>query len=116
MRLRPILGYLVPLLLTLSSPAEPIKGISSRWVRLDSSHFSMLTDDQVKGQQVLARFEQMRAVFAQLLMKTRVNMPEPIEIIAFKTSEEYEKVLLRAQAKLWEQAFFFPATTAFILC
>ncbi len=84
--------FFAVILFGLASSAEPIKGISSRWVRLDSSHFSMLTDDQVKGQQVLARFEQMRALFAELLAKTRVNMPEPIEIVAFKTAGEYEKV------------------------
>lgn len=80
-------------LLTAFSPALPIKDIQSHWIRIESTHFSMLTDvDQEKAHVVLARFEQMRALFGELLMKTRVNMPEPIEIIAFKTADEYEKV------------------------
>ena len=70
-----------------ASTAEP------HWIRVDSSHFSMLTDaDEKRGHEVIARFEQMRAVFAQLLYKSRVNMPEPIDIIALKSDDEYSKV------------------------
>src|SRR3989441_4372291 len=57
------------------------------WIRVSSSHFSVLTDaGEKRGREVILRFEQMRAVFAQLLMKTRVRMPEPLEIIAVKRS------------------------------
>src|SRR5881227_3237061 len=60
------------------------------WIRVSSSHFSVLTDaGEKRGREVILRFEQMRAVFAQLLMKTRVRMPEPIEIIAVKSDKEY---------------------------
>ena len=60
------------------------------WIRVSSSHFSVLTDaGEKRGREVILRFEQMRAVFAQLLMKTRVRMPEPLEIIAVKSDKEY---------------------------
>jgi tetratricopeptide (TPR) repeat protein len=84
---------LTALLLTALSPAVPLRSSEPHWIRVDSSHFFVLTDaDQTKGHEVITRFEQMRALFAQLIMKTRVNLPEPIEIIAFKAREEYEKV------------------------
>ena len=67
-----------------SNEAEP------RWIRVSSSHFSVLTDSgDKKGREIAVRLEQMRSVFAQLLMKTRVNMPEPLDVIAFKTDKEY---------------------------
>jgi len=62
------------------------------WIRIDSSHFSVLTDgDEKHGHEVAARFEQMRAVFAQLLMKSRVNIAQPIDIIALKDDAAYER-------------------------
>jgi Flp pilus assembly protein TadD len=67
-----------------SNDAEP------HWIRVSSSHFSVLTDGgDNKGREIAVRLEQMRTVFAQLLMKTRVNMPEPLDVIAFKTDKEY---------------------------
>jgi hypothetical protein len=86
-----------------AATAEP------RWIRLDSTHFSVLTDaDEKRGREVIVRFEQMRAAFAQLLYKSRVNMPEPIEIIAFKSEDEYEKVAPTRQGEGLGTAFFIP--------
>lgn len=80
-------------LLTLIWPTLPLGSKEPRWFRIESAHFSLVTDTTPeKGQQVLARFEQMYLLFGQLLLRNRVNMPQPMEIIAFKTSEEYEKV------------------------
>ncbi len=68
------------------SPAccpEPLARSQSHWLRIDSSHFTLLTDaDLGKGREVIFRFEQMRGEFAQLLYKSRLNMSEPIDIIA----------------------------------
>ncbi len=92
-RLRPtfpilLLCGVVVFVSTLASAAEP------QWIRVNSSHFSVLTDaGDKKGREVILRFEQMRAVFAQLLMKTRLHMPVPLEIIALKTDKEYAQVV-----------------------
>jgi hypothetical protein len=84
-----------------SAAAEP------HWIRVDSSHFSLLTDaDEKRGHEVVVRFEQMRAVFAQLLYKSRVNMPEPIDIIALKSDDEYAKVAPTRQGLGLGTAFF----------
>jgi tetratricopeptide (TPR) repeat protein len=65
----------------------------AHWTRIDSDHFSVLTDaGEKKGKDVAVRFEQMRAAYAQLMMKTRVSIPQPVSIIALKDNEEYSKV------------------------
>jgi len=87
-----------------SRDAEP------HWIRVSSSHFSVLTDGgENRGREVAVRLEQMRTVFAQLLMKTRVNLPEPLDVIAFKTDKEYAQIapLHDGQPKS-EPAFFLP--------
>src|SRR6266446_8653405 len=87
-----------------SRDAEP------HWIRVSSSHFPVLTDGgENKGREVAVRLEQMRTVFAQLLMKTRVNLPEPLDVIAFKTVKEYAQIapLHDGQPKS-EPAFFLP--------
>ena len=55
------------------------------------------------------RLEQMRTVFAQLLMKTRVNMPEPLDVIAFKTDKEYLQVAPIRDGQPISRAAFFLA-------
>ena len=60
------------------------------WLRISSAHFEVLTDaGQKKGHEIAARFEQMRAVFADLLRRKQVHMGEPIEIIAVANPEKY---------------------------
>jgi tetratricopeptide (TPR) repeat protein len=87
-----------------SRDAEP------HWIRVSSSHFSVLTDGgENKGREVAVRLEQMRTVFAQLLMKTRVNLPEPLDVIAFKTDKEYAQIApLHDGQPISEPAFFLP--------
>jgi tetratricopeptide (TPR) repeat protein len=72
---------------TLARASEP------QWVRISSTHFAVLTDAPEKnGRNVVLRFEQMRSVFSQLLNKPRINLPEPLEIIAFRNNVDYAKV------------------------
>src|SRR5712692_8198792 len=87
-----------------SRDAEP------HWIRVSSSHFSVLTDGgENKGREVAVRLEQMRTVFAQLLMKTRVNLPEPLDVIAFKTDKEYAQIApLHDGQPISEPGFFIP--------
>jgi tetratricopeptide (TPR) repeat protein len=87
-----------------SGDAEP------HWIRVSSSHFSVLTDGgENKGRELAVRLEQMRTVFAQLIMKTRVNMPEPLDVIAFKTDKEYAQTApIRDGQPISAPAFFLP--------
>jgi len=100
-----VCGVLLTLTLLprVASAAEP------HWIRVDSLHFSVLTDaDEKKGHEVIARFEQMRAVFGQLLYKNRLNLSEPIDIIALRSEDEYAKVAPARQRAGLGSAFFIP--------
>jgi tetratricopeptide (TPR) repeat protein len=80
-----------------------------RWIRLNSSHFSVVTNTNAeRGKEVIARFEQMRSAFGQLLMRSRVNMPEPMEIIALAGQDDYSAVVPGPQGPLLSDAFFIP--------
>jgi hypothetical protein len=62
----------------------------SQWLEIHSTHFTVITDaGDKKGKEVALRFEQMRAVFAVLLMKERLHEPLPLTIIAFKNDKDY---------------------------
>ena len=70
-----------------------IHAVGQQWVRVSSSHFSVLTDDgHAKGHDILARFEQMRAMFGQLLAREKVRMAQPLEIIAVSNPANYAQL------------------------
>jgi tetratricopeptide (TPR) repeat protein len=76
---------------------------------MSSGHFQVVTNaDQKQGHEVAARFEQMRSAFGQLLMRSHVNMPEPVEIIALRTEEDYSAVAPARSGPLLSEAFFIP--------
>src|ERR1700746_1833256 len=63
------------------------------WVKVNSAHFSVLTNaGEKKGREGVERFEQMRAVFAQLFMKSKLILPQPLDIIALKSQEKSTQV------------------------
>jgi hypothetical protein len=62
----------------------------SPWLEIHSTHFTVVTDaGEKKGKEVALRLEQMRAVFATLLMKERLNEPQPLTVLAFKNDKNY---------------------------
>lgn len=82
----------------------------TRWVRVSSDHFSVLTDaGEKKGREVAVRFEQMHALLRQLLQKNQLKIAKPLEIVAFKTDAEYaaQAPLVEGQATT-DAAFFVP--------
>jgi tetratricopeptide (TPR) repeat protein len=80
------------------------------WIRITSTHFSVATDaDEKRGHDVVARFEQMRSAFGQLLMRNRINMSEPVDIIALRRDDEYAKVApIRPGQPIADASFFIP--------
>jgi len=84
------ISHLVPLLLILlwSIPGAP--AAEPPWLEIHSAHFTVVTDaGEKKGREVALRFEQMRAVFATLLGKDRLNQPVPLTILAFNNDKSY---------------------------
>src|SRR2546429_8663732 len=80
------------------------------WLRVSSDHFIVLTDaGDKKGHEVAARFEQMRAVFGQLLMRQRLRLAQSIEIIALRSDKDYALISPLANGEPSQAAGFFLA-------
>jgi tetratricopeptide (TPR) repeat protein len=93
------------LCLSLTSPAaEP------PWLEIHSTHFTVITDaGEKKGKELALRFEQMRAVFKDLLMKDRLNDSAPLTILAFKSDKTYyQSAPLRQGQPITVPGFFVP--------
>jgi hypothetical protein len=91
---------------SLAAPASE----QSPWLEIHSTHFTVITDaGDKKGKEVALRFEQMRAVFAVLLMKERLNEPVPLTILAFKNDNNYYQTApLRQGQPIDVPGFFLP--------
>jgi tetratricopeptide (TPR) repeat protein len=77
--------------------ATPALAAEPQWLEIQSPHFSVVTDaGEKRGREVAMRFEQMRAVFGTLMVKANVNIPVPLQIVAFRNTKE-----LRQIAPLW---------------
>jgi hypothetical protein len=87
---RPIsILLLLPILTVLLSTSAPAAE-QSPWREIHSTHYTVITDaGEKKGTEVALRFEQMRAVFATLLSRDRLNEPVPLTILAFKNDKNY---------------------------
>jgi tetratricopeptide (TPR) repeat protein len=89
---RVCLLLLVLLLLGLGS--VPLASAESEWIEIKSPHFSVITDaGERRGREVAIRFEQMRAVFGTLMIKGKVNLPIPLQIVAFRNGKELRQVV-----------------------
>ncbi|MGH9492214.1 MAG: tetratricopeptide repeat protein [Terriglobales bacterium] len=81
---------------------------ADQWVEVRSSHFSVVTDaGESRGRDLALRFEQMRAVFATLLLRNRVNLPVPLQIVAFQNSSAFRRFLPLWQGKPVEASGLF---------
>ncbi|MGA9509391.1 MAG: hypothetical protein WBV55_12310 [Candidatus Sulfotelmatobacter sp.] len=84
----------------------------SPWLEVHSTHFTVITDaGEKKGKEVALRFEQMRSVFAILLMKDRLNEPLPLTILALKNDKDYYQTApLRQGQPISVPGFFVPGS------
>lgn len=100
-------------------PILPIsaRAAEAKWIRVSSDHFSVLTDaSQKKGVEVVARLEQMRAIFAQLLLKNKLTMGVPIEVIALSSDKEYAQAApVRQGQPIPAPGFFVPGEPNYIV-
>jgi len=78
--------------------ALPVHASPPQWIEIRSPHFSVVTDaGEKRGREVALHFEQMRAVFGALMTRAHVNIPVPLQIVAFHNTKE-----LRDFAPLWK--------------
>ena len=86
-RRKPLL-LLVFIVVILCSALPAFAG-ESQWIEIQSPHFSVVTDaGEKRGREVAMRFEQMRGVFGTLLSKVNINIPIPLQIVAFRNTKE----------------------------
>jgi len=79
----------------------PVHAAEPKWLQISSDHFLVITEaGPKKGHEVVARFEQMRAVFSQLLERQKVRLSEPIEIIATSSAATYAQLVPGANGQL----------------
>ena len=84
------------LVLTLSAVPVVFAG-DAQWIEVKSPHFSVVTDaGEKRGRETAMRFEQMRAVFDVLMTRASVNIPVPLQIVAFRNNKEMQQF-----APLW---------------
>ena len=94
--LRWLVRWLFLPVLALSAVANAFAD-DAHWIEVKSPHFSVVTDaGEKRGRETAMRFEQMRAVFGTLMTKAKVNIPIPLQIVAFRNSKEF-----RQFAPLW---------------
>src|SRR5260370_1193774 len=83
-----------------------------QWVEVRSPNFSVVTDaGEKRGREVAMRFEQMRAVFGALMTKANVNLPIPLQIVAFRNTKEMRQVAPLFNGKPTQVAGLFQGGT-----
>jgi tetratricopeptide (TPR) repeat protein len=80
----------------------------AQWVEVRSPHFSVITDaGEKRGRDVALRFEQMRTAFGVIFQRVNVNIPVPLQIIAFRNGKELKQYAPLYEGKPVSVAGFF---------
>jgi Flp pilus assembly protein TadD len=96
------------LIFVLALSGRPARAAEPQWVEVRSPHFTVLTDaGEKQGREVALRFEQMRNVYGTLLQRARINMPVPLEVLAFRGSKEMKQGLPLWKGKPVEAAGYY---------
>jgi len=78
------------------------------WIEVRSEHFTVITDAGEKnGRHVTDLFEQMRTAFGVLFVRTKINQPVPLQIIAFRNTREIRQYSPLFKGKPVELAGYF---------
>lgn len=79
-----------------------------QWVEVRSPNFSVITDaGDKRGREVALHFEQMRASFGTLMTNAHVNLPVPLQIVAFRNGKELRPFAPVFKGKATEVAGLF---------
>ncbi|HEX3739851.1 MAG TPA: tetratricopeptide repeat protein [Terriglobales bacterium] len=100
--------------LSLVSSHRPSRVFASepQWVEVRSPNFSVITDaGEKRGREVALRFEQMRAAFGTLMTKAKLNLPVPLQIVAFRSTKEIRQVAPIFHSKATQVAGLFQGGT-----
>ncbi len=112
-RFRSIVDCLPALVLVVTFCCAPtVLAGEPQWVEVRSPNFSVVTDaGEKRGREVAMRFEQMRAVFGTLITRVNVNIPIPLQIVAFRNTKELRQVAPLFHGKPTELAGLFQGSS-----
>lgn len=81
-------------LVLLGALLVPCARADNDWVEVRSPNFSVITDaGDKRGREVALRFEQMRYIFGTLIGKNTINIPVPLQIIAFRGTKGFRQFM-----------------------
>jgi tetratricopeptide (TPR) repeat protein len=93
-----------------SYPDSSVSAGEAQWVEVRSPNFSVVTDaGEKRGREVATHFELMRAAFGTLMTKAKVNLPVPLQIVAFRNTKEMRQVAPIFNGKPTQVAGLFQA-------
>jgi tetratricopeptide (TPR) repeat protein len=96
------------LVVLLFLPSAQVFAGEPQWIEVRSPNFSVITDaGEKRGRDVALHFEQMRSVFGRLLTKANVNLPVPLQIVAFRSTKQIRQVAPIFNGKPTEVAGLF---------
>ena len=82
------------------------------WLEVRSEHFRVITDAGEKsGREVATNFEKMRAAYGLLFGREKINENVPLQIIAFRNTEEFRQYSPIFRGKVVELTGFCIAAT-----
>src|SRR4029453_6780601 len=98
------------LLILLCLIPSALPAAEPKWEEFRTQHFTVISDaGDKKAREITLRFEQMRAVFGQLLMRRKLVMPVPLTIFAINDEQKYLKMApLRDGRPITEPGYFVP--------
>lgn len=86
----------------------PLFAASSPWIEVRSRHFRVITDaNEKQGHDVAQRFEQMRGIFGGMFNKSTLNAPVPLDIVAFRSQDEFIRYVPQWKGKPVSLTGFF---------
>lgn len=90
---------LLPLVIFLALTSLPLVA-ATPWLEVRSQHFVVVTDlSERQGEDVLHRFEALRTVFGTLFDLPKVSSPAPLQIVAFRSQDEFMPYVPRQNGK-----------------
>ena len=111
MRIRLLSSIFAALLLSANALfADQKPAVKEGWVEVHSTHFSVITDaGEKKGREITLRLEQMRSVFGDLLMRDKIRIPVPLQVLALKSAQDYQRVApMPNSVPITAPGFFLP--------
>jgi tetratricopeptide (TPR) repeat protein len=86
----PSFAHFLVLLAVVAVRPTPVRAAEPQWLEVRSEHFAVITDTgEKRGREIALRFEQMRAVFGQLLERKKVHMSVPLTIFAIRDDKQF---------------------------